>query len=199
MDPMPEQPEPGTCDLPSDGWYCSLDAGHDGPCPTWPEPEPAKDHDPDRAVRNIVIVAVSILGAIGMTSAILGVVGYIGDRADDRTNAISACRSELRVKYVDVPGAKVGRYESILKQINAAGLEGVVSEDGRSVTTPDPDPSPYDGLTQTQLRPLSGAARLELHHAEQGADRDLDTFDRLTSLAKNDTDKFLTECERLTS
>lgn len=25
------------CTLPPEGWYCTLDAGHDGPCPTWPK------------------------------------------------------------------------------------------------------------------------------------------------------------------
>lgn len=24
------------CDLPPKGWACYLEAGHDGPCPTWP-------------------------------------------------------------------------------------------------------------------------------------------------------------------
>lgn len=24
------------CQRPPAGWYCSLSAGHDGPCPTWP-------------------------------------------------------------------------------------------------------------------------------------------------------------------
>jgi hypothetical protein len=28
------KPKPGTCKLPPQGWYCTLDAGHDGPCPT---------------------------------------------------------------------------------------------------------------------------------------------------------------------
>lgn len=31
----------GSCRLPPEGWYCSLDAGHPGPCPTrarWPLP-----------------------------------------------------------------------------------------------------------------------------------------------------------------
>lgn len=198
MDPMPEQPEPGTCDLPADGWYCSLDAGHDGACPTWPE-APKRLPDPIRSVRIIVIVATSIIGAIGLTTAILAGVAYFRDQADDRRDTITACRSELRVKYVDVPEAEVSGYESVLKQINAAGLEGVVAEDGRAVVTDDPDPSPYDGLTQEQLRPLSGQARLDLHHAEQRKGRDLQTFDRLTSLAKNDTSKFLSECERLTT
>lgn len=27
---------PGTCNLPPEGWYCTLAHGHDGPCPTWP-------------------------------------------------------------------------------------------------------------------------------------------------------------------
>lgn len=27
-------PGPGSCTLPPEGWYCNLDAGHDGPCPT---------------------------------------------------------------------------------------------------------------------------------------------------------------------
>lgn len=26
--------KPGTCTLPPEGWFCSLGAGHDGPCPT---------------------------------------------------------------------------------------------------------------------------------------------------------------------
>lgn len=31
-------PEMGTCTLPPDGWYCTLDAGHEGSCPTVPLP-----------------------------------------------------------------------------------------------------------------------------------------------------------------
>lgn len=27
---------PGTCKRPPEGWYCSRDDGHEGPCPTWP-------------------------------------------------------------------------------------------------------------------------------------------------------------------
>jgi hypothetical protein len=31
-------PVPGTCKRPSDGWYCTRDAGHEGPCPCWRAP-----------------------------------------------------------------------------------------------------------------------------------------------------------------
>lgn len=41
MDCAPGQP--GTCALAPAGWYCSLVAGHDGPCPTWPVAEPPAD------------------------------------------------------------------------------------------------------------------------------------------------------------
>jgi hypothetical protein len=27
---------PGTCKRPPAGWFCTLEDGHDGPCPTWP-------------------------------------------------------------------------------------------------------------------------------------------------------------------
>lgn len=26
----------GTCRRPTPGWFCTLDAGHNGPCPAWP-------------------------------------------------------------------------------------------------------------------------------------------------------------------
>lgn len=29
--------EPKQCDRPPQGWHCNLDAGHDGPCPTYPD------------------------------------------------------------------------------------------------------------------------------------------------------------------
>lgn len=29
-------PAPGTCMLPTTGYFCTLEAGHDGPCPAWP-------------------------------------------------------------------------------------------------------------------------------------------------------------------
>lgn len=29
-------PPPGSCALPPKGWFCSLDVGHAGSCPTWP-------------------------------------------------------------------------------------------------------------------------------------------------------------------
>lgn len=31
----PNGPNEGTCKRPPKGWYCTLSAGHDGPCPTW--------------------------------------------------------------------------------------------------------------------------------------------------------------------
>lgn len=31
-------PVPGTCALPPEGWFCTGDAGHGGPCPTHPQP-----------------------------------------------------------------------------------------------------------------------------------------------------------------
>ncbi len=30
------------CDRPPPGWHCNLPAGHDGPCPTWKDAEPAE-------------------------------------------------------------------------------------------------------------------------------------------------------------
>lgn len=29
-------PQAGTCDRPPEGWYCSREKDHEGPCPTWP-------------------------------------------------------------------------------------------------------------------------------------------------------------------
>lgn len=33
-----------TCDRPPAGWHCTLDAGHDGPCPAVPNPRAAMPH-----------------------------------------------------------------------------------------------------------------------------------------------------------
>lgn len=35
-----DPPPHGTCDLPPWGWFCNLEAGHEGPCPTWPDYTP---------------------------------------------------------------------------------------------------------------------------------------------------------------
>ena len=36
---MTKPPEKGaqTCKLPPKGWYCNLEDGHEGPCPTYPK------------------------------------------------------------------------------------------------------------------------------------------------------------------
>lgn len=32
----------GTCTRPPEGWFCTKDAGHTGPCPTWPSADAAQ-------------------------------------------------------------------------------------------------------------------------------------------------------------
>ncbi len=38
-DPSAREAARGTCTRPPEGWACTLDEGHDGPCPTIPNPE----------------------------------------------------------------------------------------------------------------------------------------------------------------
>lgn len=206
MDEMTETPE--LCDKAPEGWQCTLEPNHLGPCPAEPitgatpltDAELAGDIQPKRTRSGnaLLLVLVVLTLAVGLGLTALQLNARAKDAAQDKSDRIVACRGDFNVKLVATPNAQVGALRSNLTQIQAAGLEATTDDEGTSGID-SRAASPYDGMTLEELRPLSTKARADLSLAQAEADLQLEQYRKLSKLAKNDQEAFLTACkEQLT-